>query len=337
MTNGWTGSGDGTREQRHYYAQNWRADVSVIVDNAGVIQEWDKYRAYGVPFLLTVGDHTKDGVVGKDDQDSFGADYTAGNLRADLNKDGVVNSSDQTIFNASYTAAVPGGRGKLSAPGLANRKGYAGYEHDGSIPELAHVRHRVLHSGLGGWTRRDPLEYVDGMSLSSYLAGRVIITSDPQGLLAIADCSGCTEWKQTAGSDRWNQGERYCDAEYCRCYLTLERQWTRECGAQGPWVGGGCAEEAWTAVPNYTPDVYGSCKRGQWIWQAGGCDCWSDAWARRPGTIPRVPRPDEYPRPSDDLQESPLDGPIHSQPPIPNPGVGLCVRGIFGWICRRIF
>ena len=62
-TNGWTGLGDGTREQRHYYAQNWRADVAAVFDSTGEIQEWDKYRAYGVPFLLTPGDHNKDVAV----------------------------------------------------------------------------------------------------------------------------------------------------------------------------------------------------------------------------------------------------------------------------------
>jgi len=188
-TNGWTGTPDGTREQRHYYAQNWRADVSAIVDSSGEIQEWDKYRAYGVPFLLTPADHTKDGAVAKADNDSFAADYAAGNLRADLNKSGTVTTADQTIFNASYAKAVVGGRWKLSAPDIANRKGYAGYEHDGDLPELAHVRHRVLHFGLGRWTRRDPLGYVDGASLTNYVQNAPLVNVDPTGETLV--CVGC--------------------------------------------------------------------------------------------------------------------------------------------------
>jgi|GEM_PF-2737148 len=186
-TNGWTGLGDGIREPRHDYAQReggWRADVSVIVDNAGDIQEWDKYRAYGVPFLLTPGDHNKDGAVTKADNDAFAADYAAGNIRADMNKSGTVTSADQTIFNDSYTKAVVGGRFKLSAPDIANRKGYAGYEHDGDLPELAHVRYRVLHFGLGRWMRRDPLGYVDGVNLDLYCQGAPITNLDYLGLLA---------------------------------------------------------------------------------------------------------------------------------------------------------
>jgi len=186
-------SGDGTREPRHDYAQReggWRADVSVIVDNAGDIQEWDNYRAYGVPFLLTPADHNKDGAVTKDDSNAFDADYAAGNLRADLDKSGTVTSADQTIFNASYAKAVVGGRWKLSAPDIANRKGYAGYEHDGDggVPELAHVRYRVLHFGLGRWTRRDPLGYVDGMNIWLLTRANPLSFRDPTG-----ECSiGCS-------------------------------------------------------------------------------------------------------------------------------------------------
>jgi len=183
-TNGWTGLGDGTREQRHYYAQNWRADVSAIFDSSGEIQEWDKYRAYGVAFLLTPGDHNKDGAVAKADSNAFDADYAAGNLRADLNKSGSVTTADQTIFNASYAKAVVGGRWKLSAPDIANRKGYAGYEHDGDggLPELAHVRYRVLHFGLGRWTRRDPAGYVDGANAIAYVHSSPVSLRDPDGL-----------------------------------------------------------------------------------------------------------------------------------------------------------
>ncbi|MBX3406131.1 MAG: hypothetical protein KF869_05135 [Phycisphaeraceae bacterium] len=53
-----------------------RADVSAIFDNSGAVIEWQKYSAYGVPFLLTPGDHGKDGVVNSADEDAFDEDYT---------------------------------------------------------------------------------------------------------------------------------------------------------------------------------------------------------------------------------------------------------------------
>ena len=127
----WSQASDGTLETRHYYAQNWRADVSVIFDNSGAVLEWQKYSAYGTPYLLTPGDHNKDGVVNSADSSAFNNDYTNSNLRADLNRDGVLTTADQTLFNASYGSPVVGGRGKLSSGSVANRKGYAGYEHEG--------------------------------------------------------------------------------------------------------------------------------------------------------------------------------------------------------------
>ena len=200
MTNGWTGSADGTREQRHYYAQNWRADVSAIFDNAGAVMEWQKYSAYGVPYLITPGDHNKDGVVNSADVDAFDEDYKDGVVsRADLNKDGVVDGADQTLFTASYAKATVGGRWKLSATSIGSRKGYAGYEHEGfgndlAAPELAHVRHRVLHFELGRWTRRDPMGYVDGNSLYSYTSESPVSHLDPSGMVLIAVCNIIRDW-----------------------------------------------------------------------------------------------------------------------------------------------
>ncbi len=182
MTNGWTGAADGTQEERHYYLQNWRGDVSAIFDHVGALVEWQKYSAYGVPYLITPGDHNKDGVVDSNDYKSFDEDYDAGNLRADLNKDGVLTTADQTLFNDSYTNPVPGGRWRLSSEDVGNRKGYAGYEHEGfgndlAAPEIAHVRNRVFHFGLGRWTRRDPLGYVDGVNtLAAYRTNPVGFT-----------------------------------------------------------------------------------------------------------------------------------------------------------------
>ncbi|MBX3407885.1 MAG: hypothetical protein KF869_14085 [Phycisphaeraceae bacterium] len=61
------------------HRRGWRADVSAIFDNrwgAGAVIEWQEYSAYGVPFLLTHGDHNKDGVVNSADEDAFDEDYT---------------------------------------------------------------------------------------------------------------------------------------------------------------------------------------------------------------------------------------------------------------------
>lgn len=54
-----------------------------------------------------------------------------------------------------------------------------------SITESAHAR--VFHAGLGRFTTRDPLGYVDGSNLYEYVRSNPVANSDPSG----TDCPGC--------------------------------------------------------------------------------------------------------------------------------------------------
>ena len=224
---GWTGASDGTLEARHYYAQNWRADVSGIFDHTGAVLEWVKYSAYGVPHLLTPGDHDKSGEVDKDDETAFNADYGTGNLRADLDEDGDVDTDDQALFVASFNKTTPGGRWKLSAEDVGNRKGYAGYEHEGfgndlAAVEIAHVRHRVLHFGLGRWTRRDPLGYVDGMNEFAYVRAKPLKSSDPLGLVETnQSCAGACDLPPTHPMYSPEPSIQYCAGGMCDFELPI--------------------------------------------------------------------------------------------------------------------
>ena len=96
----------------------------------------------------------------------------------------------------------------LSTASIGNTIGYAGYEHDPvlltpsalsadpnqSSAAYYHVRHRVYDAGLGRWTRRDPLGYVDGMGLYEYCASEVLACSDGYGL-----CRSCNKDGGSAG------------------------------------------------------------------------------------------------------------------------------------------
>ncbi len=64
---------------------------------------------------------------------------------------------------------------------------YAGYRWDSAAPQMYYVRNRFLLPVVGTWNKRDPLEYVDGMSLSA--AYRVIDATDPfgRGLVLASD------------------------------------------------------------------------------------------------------------------------------------------------------
>ena len=179
----WTAQADRT-ETRAYYCQNWRADVVVIVDHAGAIQESVRYSAYGVPIGLPMGDADADG-----DCDAGDLALVSGwigtptyNVRGDFNLDGVLDAKDETI--ATDNGGAVHGRGVLTDLDFGNRKGYAGYEADAKLlGSKWHVRHRVLDSVLGRWLRRDPLGYVDGPSLQPYVRSCPLDLRDPSGLV----------------------------------------------------------------------------------------------------------------------------------------------------------
>lgn len=123
----WSAASDGTLEERVYYCQNWRGDVSVVIEDDAEMVEWVKYSAYGKPFGLPLGDVDSDGDL--DTADAVAIATWGGNpydVRADLNLDGVIDSTDTTL--AVNAAPITLGWGNLSDRG--NRKGYGGYELD---------------------------------------------------------------------------------------------------------------------------------------------------------------------------------------------------------------
>jgi RHS repeat-associated protein len=154
--------------------------------------EWVKYSSYGVPFALPAGDTDSDGDWDATDSAAITGAYE---VRKDANLDGVINASDVTHANSITGGYQTLGRGRLSSSGVDNRKGYAGYEYDptleGAGKWLYHVRHRVYDADIGRWTRRDPLGYVDGMSLYEYVQSQPVTATDPLGLAA-ATCRYCS-------------------------------------------------------------------------------------------------------------------------------------------------
>jgi RHS repeat-associated protein len=177
----WTAASDGTLEECLYYCQNWRGDVVALVDSSGQMTEWVKASAYGIPIGLPAGDTDSDGDCDATDANQIQTwiNQTTYNVRGDLDLDGDVDSTDKL---AAQNNTKTLGWGVLSD--VANRCGYAGYWLDEALsPTVYHVRHRVLHSDLGRWTRRDPLGYVDGVNVYEYLEGRLLGTAtDPEGL-----------------------------------------------------------------------------------------------------------------------------------------------------------
>jgi RHS repeat-associated protein len=94
-------------------------------------------------------------------------DYGVG----DLNRDGIVDSADLAMLDNDTGGALPAGQLSAGASGTDNIIGYAGYIFNAEIPGagLYTVRHRHYAPDLGRWLSRDPLGYVDGMSLYEYV------------------------------------------------------------------------------------------------------------------------------------------------------------------------
>ncbi len=151
----WTAASDATLEERRYLVQNWRADVTTMLNTSGEPVEWYRYSAYGQPTSHPIADINGDGTVDSSDTAAW-LDLQSGDssgsvwLTDDLNRDDVFpgDTADDTFFYAQQTAAsgLSSGYDRQSAYGL--RKGYAGYEWDDTLA-MWHVRHSVLDSKSG--------------------------------------------------------------------------------------------------------------------------------------------------------------------------------------------
>jgi RHS repeat-associated protein len=215
----WWQDGDGGLEERIYYCQNWRADVSVILPSTGCsgasgpgILEWIKYGAYGVPQAFSMKDYNRDGAANGTDSTNFSSDYGGSNMRADVNFDGSVTSADQTLYNAATSQAAV--RGTMSCASVGNRVGYAGYQYD-PVVNLWHVRHRVLNSELGRWTRRDPAGYVGEPSLYEYVGSGCIVETDASGLAPAMAWRALEPGNTPDDPLPWTR--RYWSDSGCRC------------------------------------------------------------------------------------------------------------------------
>ena len=183
-TTAWTAAADSTPEIRTYYVQNWRNDVVALTNSAGRINEWIRYSAYGEARVRSriLGDYDADGDIDGTDTGLFSADWNNATGNTDVDEDGDYDSDDTSLFLAAWNAGYEGWGAGLSLDGTSgNRLGYAGYHYDPATSQY-HVRHRVYVPTMGRWTRRDPLEYVDGMSLYEYSRSQPRAYSDSSGL-----------------------------------------------------------------------------------------------------------------------------------------------------------
>jgi len=165
-TTAWTAAADPTPETRHYDVQNWRNDVVAITNSAGRVNEWIRYSAYGEARVRSrvLGDYDADGSIDGTHTGLFSADWNNSTGNTDV-PEMDYDSDDTALFLAAWNAGHEGWGAGLCLEGTSgNRLGYAGYHYDPATTQY-HVRHRVYVPMLGRGTKRDPLGYVDGMSV----------------------------------------------------------------------------------------------------------------------------------------------------------------------------
>ena len=166
----WTAASDGVLEERVYYCQNWRGDVSALLHANRILMEWVKYSAYGVPMGLPGADTDSDGDCDSTDiaqiQSWINSPPSPHDVRGDVDLDGDVDAGDKSSAQA-YLEGVSLGWSSLSSTDVANARAFAGYV--SLVTEgLALARTRTHLPASGRWVKRDTLGYVDGLGLYAY-------------------------------------------------------------------------------------------------------------------------------------------------------------------------
>ena len=188
----WTSASDGTLEERVYYCQNWRADVSAIVSAAGGMLEWAKYSAYGVPFGLPGGDTDSDGDCDAADATQIQSwiNAPAYDVRGDIDVDGDVDANDKSLAQGSVYSGIQSGRGVLSVL-VTNQRAFGGGR-IGAAFWYANCRARELSARLGRWISRDGTVYNDGANVLQYVRGNPITGLDASGYATLERIGSCT-------------------------------------------------------------------------------------------------------------------------------------------------
>jgi RHS repeat-associated protein len=174
-------SGDETESRHFFYTASWQDIEEWVV---GATNPQVQY-VWGLRYI--------DELVTRDDASStrlYAMQDANFNLTSICNTSGGVVErynylpyGTRTVMNASWSV--------LSNSAYDWVIGFQGLMHDGESG-LIYVRNRYLQPEIGGWMRRDPRKYVDGMNLYQYALNAPAKWTDPYGL----DCCGpdVTTW-----------------------------------------------------------------------------------------------------------------------------------------------
>ncbi|MFG0251932.1 MAG: hypothetical protein ACF8NJ_03560 [Phycisphaerales bacterium JB038] len=134
---------EGAEDLRFYYNQNWRADVSVVLDDSGIQQERVSYSPYGQAFGHAAGDTDFDGDHDSTDSTAISG-WNGNDPFVDVDLDGDVDNADDTAADADSL-----GWDVLSSDDVNSRYGNVGYTQDRDISQFYHGRGYVYSNLLG--------------------------------------------------------------------------------------------------------------------------------------------------------------------------------------------
>jgi RHS repeat-associated protein len=176
-----------TNKGELYVHQDANWNVIALTDLGGHVVERYIYRPYGEVVVhqdTSYGDYDGDQDVDLTDRGGYSGSSPSGAERIlDLDFDGDVDGTDTTLFNNNLTTGISRHPGRIST-GVEQPFGHQGLMYDAEITSYQN-RHRQLASVLRRFLQRDPIGYVDGMSLYAYCGGNPIIGVDSLGLLVL--------------------------------------------------------------------------------------------------------------------------------------------------------
>ncbi len=173
-----------------YYHQDANWNVIALTDQGGHVVERYTYTPYGrmtVNQVTGYGDYNGDGTVNSADKTAADANCSSdvsGVCRiVDFDFDGDYDASDGTTLEGLYGSGRHPG---LTSSALGNPFAHQGLFYDPEI-ESYQNRARQYHPRHRRFLQRDPLGYIDGMSLYGYVGRNPIIWKDPSGRESCSD------------------------------------------------------------------------------------------------------------------------------------------------------
>jgi RHS repeat-associated protein len=187
-----------------YVMQDANYNVIGVASRTGRLVERYEYTPYGQRTVFTKGflpaDVNDDGRVGLGDLSVVSSNYGMSGAtlaQGDINGDGIIDVIDLGLVTTWYDKSVAYSNdplcmspvvetyrlrsGSITSPyGLCDI-GHQGLMHDKEFG-LVYNRARYLHPTLGRFMQRDPLGYVDGMSVYEYVRSGPTAYVDPEGL-----------------------------------------------------------------------------------------------------------------------------------------------------------